>query len=102
MGHMDIKKNAESLSVRLSDSGHSLELDNSSPYYVTPVSIKSRSSSVEQPLQLSMSRMIVPFSHKRFSLKKVMSREEMTVEYTLVDDVGKDFSFTQPLKEDSN
>jgi len=102
MGHMDIKKIAESLSVRLSDSGHSLELYNPSPYYVTPVSIKIRSSSVDQPLQLGMSRMIAPFSHKRFSLKKVMSREEMTVEYTLVDDAGKDFSFTRSLKEESN
>lgn len=100
MGHMDIKKTAESLSVRLSDGGHSLELDNPSPYYVTPVSIKIKSTSGEQPLQLGMSRMIAPFSHKRFGLTKVMRGKEMAVEYTLVDDAGKEFSFTRSLKED--
>ncbi|TQC70003.1 molecular chaperone (plasmid) [Pantoea dispersa] len=102
MVHMDIKKIAEGLSVRLSDSGHSLELDNPSPYYVTPVSIKIKYSSGEQPLQLGMSRMIAPFSHKRYGLTKVMNSKEMTVEYTLVDDSGKDFSFTRHLKEDSH
>lgn len=99
-GNMDIKNIAGDLNIRLSDGGHSLELDNPSPYYVTPVSIKIKSSSGEQPLQLGMSRMIAPFGHKRFGLTKVMSNKEMTVEYTLVDDAGKEFSFTRPLKED--
>lgn len=101
MGNMDIKNIAEGLSVRLSDSGHSLELDNASPYYVTPVSIKIKSSSGEQSLQLGMNRMIAPFSHKRFGLTKIMNSKEISVEYTLVDDAGKDFSFTRSLKEDS-
>ncbi|WP_272843888.1 molecular chaperone [Pantoea ananatis] len=101
-GYMDIKNIAEGLSVRLSDSGHSLELDNPSPYYVTPVSIKIKSSSGEQLLQLGMNRMIAPFSHKRFSLTKIMNSKEISVEYTLVDDAGKDFSFTRSLKEDSH
>lgn len=99
-GNMDIKNVAEGLDVRLSDGGHSLELDNPSPYYVTPVSIKIKSSSGEQPLQLGMSRMIAPFSHKRFGLTSVMSGKEMAVEYILVDDAGKEFSFTRSLKED--
>lgn len=99
-GNMNIKNVAEGLSIRLSDGGHSLDLGNPSAYYVTPVSIKIKSSSGEQLLKLGMSRMIAPFSHKRFGLTKVMSDKEVTVEYTLIDDAGKEFSFTRPLKED--
>ena len=99
-GNMNIKNVAEGLSIRLSDGGHSLDLGNPSAYYVTPVSIKIKSSSGEQLLKLGMSRMIAPFSHKRFGLTKVMSDKEVTVEYTLIDDAGKEFRFTRPLKED--
>ncbi|WP_319020313.1 fimbrial biogenesis chaperone [Pantoea ananatis] len=100
--NMEFKNIAEGLSILLSDRRHSLILDNPSPYYVTPVSVKIKSSSGEQPLQLGMSRMIAPFSHKRFGLTKAVNGKEMAVEYTLVDDAGKEFSFTRSLKEGSN
>ncbi len=94
---MDVNNIGEGLKIKLSDSRHSLELDNSSPYYVTPVSMKIKSSSGEQSLKLGMDRMIAPFSHKSFNLPEVMNSTSLEVKYTLVDDAGKDASFTKLL-----
>ncbi|MCH9299875.1 MULTISPECIES: fimbrial biogenesis chaperone [Pantoea] len=94
---MDVINIGEGLEIRLSDSRHSLELDNPSPYYVTPVSIKIKSSSGEHALKLGMDRMIAPFSLKHFNIPEVINSTSIAVEYTLVDDAGKDATFTKFL-----
>ncbi|WP_205955912.1 molecular chaperone [Pantoea stewartii] len=96
-GGMDINRTGEAIKIRLAESGRSLELDNPTPYYVTPVSVKVKSSSAEQSVKLGMSRMIAPFAHKNFLLKEVMTSRKMTVDYTLIDDAGKEVSFTKTL-----
>ncbi len=84
-------------SQSVTDNGHSLELDNPSPYYVTPVAIKVKSLSGEQFLTLGMTRMIAPFSHRRFNLAGAERNKNVTVEYTLVDEEGKYSSFIRIL-----
>jgi P pilus assembly chaperone PapD len=96
-GSMDIKTIAEAIKIRVTNDGHSIEMDNPSPYFVTPVSVKIKSSSGEQLLKLGMNRMISPFGHKNFILTTVMNKKNMIVEYTLVDDAGKDVSFKRTL-----
>lgn len=96
-GGMDINRTGEAIKIRLAESGHSLVLDNPTPYYVTPVSVKVKSSSAEQSVKLGMSRMVAPFGHKSFLLKEVMTSHKLTVDYTLVDDAGKEVSFTKTL-----
>jgi len=93
--NMDINNIGKGLEIKLSESKHSLELDNPSPYYVTPVLLKIKSSSGEQSLKLGMDRMIAPFSQKHFNLPEVIKSKSIAVEYTLVDDAGKDASFTK-------
>ncbi|AOE42554.1 phytochrome sensor protein (plasmid) [Pantoea agglomerans] len=94
---MNIKSIADAILIHITDNGHSLELVNSSPYYVTPVSVKVKSPSGEQLLKMGMNRMIGPFSKKRFSMKKLTESKNITVEYVLVDDAGKNASFSKVL-----
>lgn len=96
-GAMDINNTGKAISIRLIDNGQSLELDNPTPYYVTPVSVTVKSSSAEQSVKLGMSRLIAPFGHKRFRLPEVMNSRNLTVDYTLVDDSGKETRFTKTL-----
>jgi len=94
---MNIKSIADAILIHITDNGHSLELVNSSPYYVTPVSIKVKSPSGEQSLKMGMSRMIGPFSNKRFAFTERADSKNTTVEYTLIDDSGKNTLFTKVL-----
>ncbi|MEK9537439.1 molecular chaperone [Pantoea agglomerans] len=94
---MDINSIGGAINVRIADNGHSLELSNPTPYFVTPVSLKVTSLAGEQSLKLGMDRMIAPYNNKGFSLPEVIKNKKMTVEYTLVDDVGKEAVFTKNL-----
>lgn len=94
---MNIKDIASSILIRVTDTGHSLELVNPSPYYVTPVSIKVKSSSGEQALKLGMDRMIAPFSNKRLALTNIPGDKKTTVELTLTDDAGQDSTFIRSI-----
>ncbi|CAO95429.1 Putative pili assembly chaperone [Erwinia tasmaniensis Et1/99] len=94
---MDINSIGGAIKIRFTDNGHSLELSNPTPYYVTPVSVKVKLLAEEKSLKLGMDRMIAPFGNKRFGLPEVMNSQNLTVEYTLVDDTGKEAIFTKPL-----
>lgn len=94
---VNIKDIANSLLMRVAASGDSLELANPSPYYVTPVSIKVKSTFGEQTLKLGMTRMIAPFSNKRFGLTNISGSKKTTVELTLTDDAGKDSTFIKSI-----
>lgn len=94
---MDINSIGGAIKIRLTDNGHSLELSNPTPYYVTPISVKVKLLAGEQSLKLGMARMIAPFGNKRFILPEVINRKNLTVEYTLVDDAGKEAIFTKIL-----
>lgn len=95
--NMNVKGIADAISIHVADNGQSLEFVNSSPYYVTLVSIKVKSPSGDQLLKMGMNRMIAPFSNKRFSVNKLTHSKNIIVEYTLVDDAGKNASFTKVL-----
>lgn len=94
---MNIKSIGDEILIHMSDDGHSLVLENPSPYYVTPVSIKVKSSIGDQSLKLGMTRMIAPFSNKKFSLTGIADGRNITAEYTLVDDHGKDNTFIKSI-----
>jgi len=95
---MDIERIAKTLSIRVTNEGHLLEFYNPSPFYMTPVLVRIKSSSGEQSLKLGMNRMIAPFSYKRFEMSKIKESESTTIEYALIDDAGKDTTFTKVLK----
>lgn len=96
-GRMNIDSTGGALKIRIEDGGHTIDFYNPSPYYLTPLSVKVTSVSGKESLKLDMNRMIPPFSNKRFDLAKVMSSQNSSVQYTLVDDAGKEVSFTKIL-----
>ncbi|MDQ1211094.1 fimbrial biogenesis chaperone [Pantoea anthophila] len=94
---MNINTTGESIGLRLTDGGRTLEITNPTPYYITPVSVKVNSPDAGQPVTLGMDRLIAPFSHKRFKLSEAVNSKKTPVEYTIVDDVGKNASFIKVL-----